>query len=102
MPVVAVIFGWPSVIASLVLVVAGLVTRGARLMLAGAIVGSPFLFYLSLTPRFRWVAPPVAVLLFCAARAVASRRSRTVLAMVSPYVALAVWVAWLVVNQWAG
>jgi hypothetical protein len=42
------------------------------------------------------------VLLFLAARAVARRRHRTALVMVAPYVGLAVFVAWLVVNQGAG
>ena len=55
----------------------------------------PFLFYLFLTPRFQWVAPPVAVLLFLAARAVARRRHRTALVMVAPYVGLAAfWHGW--------
>jgi hypothetical protein len=101
-PFVAVVFGWPAVIVSILLALGGIAARRSKMVLAGAIVACPFLFYLFLTPRLRWVAPPVAVLLFLAARAVARRRYRTALAMVAPYVGLAVFVAWLVVNQGAG
>ena len=101
-PFVAVVFGWPAVIVSILLALGGIATTRSKTGLAGAIVACPFLFYLFLTPRLQWVAPPVAVLLFLAARAVARRRHRTALVMVAPYVGLAVFVAWLVVNQGAG
>jgi len=96
---VAVIFGWPAVIASIALALAGAATTRTKMVLAGAMVACPFLFYLFLTPRFRWVAPPVAVLLFLSARAAARRRRGTALVLVAPYVALAMFVAYLVVIQ---
>ena len=99
MPIVAVIFGWPAVIASIALVLAGVATGRTKMVLAGAIVACPFLFYLFLTPRFQWVAPPMAVLLFLAARATARRQRPTALLLVAPYVGLAVFMAYLVVNQ---
>ena len=102
MPFVAVIFGWPAVIASILLALGGIAATRSKIVLAGAIAACPFLFYLFLTPRLRWVAPPVAVLLFLAARAVTGRHHRTALGMVAPYIGLAVFVAWLVVNQGAG
>ena len=99
MPIVAVIFGWPAVIASIALVLAGVATTRTKMVLAGAIVACPFLFYLVLTPRFQWVAPPVAGLLFLAVRATARRQRGTALFLVAPYVGLAVFVAYLVVQQ---
>ena len=98
MPIVALIFGWPAVIASIALSLAGIATTRSKMVLAGAMAACPFLFYLFLTPRFRWVAPPVALLLFLAVRA-ARRQPRTALLLVTPYVALAVFVAYLVVSQ---
>ena len=89
-------------IVSILLALGGIVATRSKMVLAGAIVACPFLFYLFLTPHLQWVAPPVAVLLFLAARAVARWRHRTALVMVAPYVGLAVFVAWLVVNQGAG
>jgi len=94
-----VIFGWPAVIASIVLALVGVATTRAQMVLAGAVVACPFLFYLFLTPRLRWVAPPVAVLLFLAVRAAARRQRRAALLLVAPYVWLAGFVAYLVVNQ---
>ena len=102
MPIVAVIVGWPAVIASLVLALVGIAMTRARMVLAGAVVACPFLFYLFLTPRLRWVAPPVATLLFVAARATARRQRRAALLSVAPYVGLVVFVAYLVVTQRAG
>ena len=99
MPVVAVIFGWPAVIASLAFLSIGVAISRWKLVVAGAVIASPFLFYLSLTPRFQWIAPPVAVLLFFAAWPVARRNSPTALAMVAPYASLVLFVAWLVISQ---
>jgi hypothetical protein len=101
-PIVAVIFGWPAVVASLGLALVGIATTRSRMVLAGAVVACPFLFYLFLTPRFRWVAPPVAALLFLAARSAARTQRGTALLLVAPYVALALFVAYLAVTQLTG
>ena len=99
MPIVAVIFGWPAVIASVALALVGIATTRTKKVLAGAIVACPFLFYLFLTPRFRWVAPSAGVLLFLAVRATARRQRGKALLLVAPYVGLAVFVAYLVGSQ---
>jgi hypothetical protein len=98
-PVAAVIFGWPAVLASLVLAIVGVATERSRLVLAGAIVACPFLLYLFLTPRLRWVALPVAMLLFLAPGAVARRQRRAAVVMLVPYLCLCAFVAYLVLNQ---
>ena len=60
-PLVAIVFGWPAAIASSLLGVVGVVSKRWLLMLIGLIVGAPFLFYLSLTPRFGWLSLVVAM-----------------------------------------
>jgi hypothetical protein len=99
MPIAAVIFGWPAVFASLVLAIAGIATERSRLVFAGAIVASPFLLYLLVTPRLRWIAMPVAVLLFLAPGAVARRQRRTAVVLLVPYLCVCAFVAYLVLNQ---
>jgi hypothetical protein len=82
-----------------VLAIVGIATERSRLVLAAAIVAGPFLLYLFLTPRLRWVSPPVAVLMFMAARAVARRQRRAAVAMLLPYLCVCAFAAYLVVNQ---
>jgi len=101
MPVVAVVFGWPAVISSILLTLTGIAVARWQVVLGGAAVGSPFLFYLLLTPRFRLVALPVALLHFGAAVAVAHGRRVAAFALVAPFVALAAIVAALVRSQYA-
>jgi hypothetical protein len=99
MPLVAIVFGWPAVITSLLLTLTGIARSRWRLVIGGAAAGSPFLFYLFLTPRFRLVALPVALLHFGAARAVARGHRVAALALVAPFVVLATVVAALVLGQ---
>jgi hypothetical protein len=99
LPLVAVVFGWPAVIASITLASVGVSLGSWRVALAGALLGSPFLFYLFATPRFRWVALVVALLYLGSARAVAGLNRALALAMAAPFVILAVFVAWTVLNQ---
>jgi hypothetical protein len=101
-PAVAVIFGWPAVIASLVLLFVGVATGRSRLVFTGALTACPFLLYLFLTPRLLWVAPPIALLLFLAPGAVKRRQRRTAIIMVAPYIGVCAFVAYLVVNSDAG
>ena len=99
MPLVAVVLGCPAVITSILLTLAGIAASRWRLVLTGAAVGSPFLFYLFLTPRFRLVALPVALLHFGAAQAIARGYRVAALAFAAPFVALAMVVATLVLRQ---
>jgi hypothetical protein len=102
MELVAVVFGWPAVITSVLLTLRGIAISRWRLVIAGASLGSPFLFYLFLTPRFRLVALPVALLHFGAAQAVARSHRVAALALVAPFVVLAFVVAALVLRQYTG
>ena len=99
MPLVAVLFGWPAVLVSLALTFSGIAMKRWWAALAGALVATPFLFYLFASPRIGWLSPVVATLYLGSARAVASSRRALALAIATPFVLLAGFVAWLVFNQ---
>ena len=68
----------------------------------GAAVGSPFLFYLFLTPRFRVIAPVVALSHFAAVGALARGHHAAAVALVAPFGVVAVVAAGLVLRQYVG
>jgi hypothetical protein len=100
--VAIVVFGWPAVVASVVLTSCGIALRRPALALAGAIVAVPFMLYLFASPGARWIAPPVALAHF--ATPFALRRSGRGLAalLLLPFVLLAAYIATLVVRQFTG
>ena len=98
-PWVVVALGWPAVIASMALVLTGVVLGRWRVALFGAFVACPFLLYLFASPRIRWLSLIVGVLYLGSARAVARSQSLLALAMATPFVVLAGFVAWLVLRQ---
>ena len=102
MPLVAVVFGWPAIVASVILTFAGIAFSRWPLALAGAGVATPFLLYVWATPRFGAMAVPVALLYFAAAGAVARSRPYAALALTAPFVALALLMARLVLSQHTG
>jgi tryptophan-rich sensory protein len=102
MPIAAVLFGWPAVLASGVLLVVGVVGAWSRVVFLGAVVACPFLFYLFLSPRLGWAAPIAGVMLFAAAIAVGWGHRLAAAALLAPYVGLVGFVAYLVWNQPAG
>jgi hypothetical protein len=91
--------GWPAVLASVTLVLVGVVQLRWRVALIGALAGCPFLLYLFGTPRFGWAALAAGALYLGSAWAVA--RSRRVLALVlaAPFIVEVGLVAWLVISQ---
>jgi hypothetical protein len=99
MPLVAIVFGWPAVIASVLITAGGLALSRWRIVLIGACVGTPFLFYLALTPRFGVIAPLVGVAYFAAVRAVARGHRMAGVTLVTPFAVLAAFVAALVLQQ---
>ncbi len=97
-PVVAVALGWPAVIVSIGLVLVGVVLRREKIALAGAIAGCPFLLYLVAAPRIGWLALIVGALYLGSSQAVARSRRGLALVMATPFVVLAGFVAWMVIN----
>lgn len=92
----AIAFGWPAAILSILAGFVGVVSREWKWVMTGALIGCPFLLYLTLTPRFGWVSALVA--LSYAGAVVASFRRRPGLAWLffMPMLALVVFVAWAV------
>ena len=96
--IVAVILGWPAVVASLFISIVAITSGRWRLALVGVVVGSPFLAYLALTPRFSIIAPPVAASSCAAVYALARGRRSLAGALAVPYVLLAAFIALLVLR----
>jgi hypothetical protein len=98
-PLAAVLLGWPAVIVSVALVLVGVVRLRAQVALAGAILGCPFLLYLFATPRVGWFSLLVGALYIGSSKAVAQSRRGLAVAMATPFVVLAGFVAGAVLNQ---
>ena len=101
MPLVAIVFGWPAVIGSVLATAFGIALGRWTYVLAGAIVGTPFLLYLLLTPRFGLIAPAVMATQLGAVYAVARGHRLVAIALAMPFVVLAAWLARLVLNQFS-
>jgi hypothetical protein len=97
--IVAIVLGWPAVVASIILALAGIVRGRARAVLIGAMLGCPFLLYLAASPRIGWLAIVVGVLYLGSSWAVARSRRGLALAMAMPFIGLAGFVARLVLNR---
>ena len=95
----ALVFGWPAVIATFALCVAGIVRKRSGFLLAAAIIVLPFSAYLAATPRFRWIG--LLIPLSIAIAALAIKRDRVVIAWIFlvPFVAISSWVALAVINE---
>ena len=98
-PFVAVLFGWPAVVLSLTLTLTGIAVGRWRVALAGTLIGSPFLFYLFGSPRIGWLSLVIGALYLGSAQAVARSQRALALAMATPFMLLAGFIAWLVLNQ---
>jgi hypothetical protein len=99
LPFVAMLFGWPAVVLSLALTLTGIAAGRWRVALAGTLMGSPFLLYLFGSPRIGWLSLVVGALYLGSAQAVARSQRALALAMATPFVLLASFIAWLVLNQ---
>jgi hypothetical protein len=97
MPWAAIVFGWPAAIMSILLGVLGVTVRRWAWVAGGALAGSPFLLYLSLTPRFGWIAVLVAASYVGAAVATHHQRVRRAWLFLAPMLLLVAYVASVVV-----
>ena len=93
------IFGWPAVLIALALAVMGIVRNRPKWLIVAAIVVVPLSLYLVGTPRFRWIALVIPVLLVGASIAV--RRSHNWLAwtLLVPFVGFFSWLAVMVMSE---
>ena len=96
------IFGWPAVVASILVTLVALVRGSSKLAVAGALLALPFMFYMFGTPRFRLVALPIFGSHLAAAYPLQRGNRTLALILFLPFACFAAFVARLVVTQWAG
>jgi len=92
MTIVEMICGWPAVLASTLLTVAGITWRSAMMARAGAVLATPFMIYLFFTPRFRLIALPVLFAHYATAYALRRDRRVVAAALLTPFIVLASYV----------
>lgn len=98
-PIVAILFGWPAVIAGVGLVLAGIVRGRPRATLVGGLLGCPFLLYLFASPRIGPLAAIVGLLDVGSSHAAAQSRRVLAVAMAAPFILLPGFVARLVLTE---
>src|SRR5688572_10978223 len=94
-----IIFGWPFIIGSLLLSVAGILLKRQQFLVAGALFFLPPSLYLSGYPGIRWLALLLPFFIFAAAYFVRSNRLGIAWLLLLPPIALSVWLAYLVMAQ---
>ena len=95
----AIVFGWPGALSSIALSTIGLLLRRPVLVVAGAVVGLPFMFYLFATPRFSAFAAVVALFHLGAGVALWKRRTLVAWLLFIPTPLLTSYVAALVIGS---
>lgn len=90
-------FGWPAIIAAVVLALAGLLTKRANLMAIAGVVFLPFTYYLSNGLRNPLVIMPL--LMFAAAFAISRGKTTMAWLLLLPLVLVVLWLAFVVLNQ---
>ena len=94
---VIILFGWPAIITSILLSLAGLLTKKPNLLLIAGVICIPFTYYLS--GGFR--SPAVILPLFQFGSAFAIRRHQMRLAwlLIAPLLIVSIWLASVVLTQ---
>ena len=95
------LIGWPAMLTSLGLMAWSLLDDRPRTALAAALLGTPFLLYFSMSPRFRYIAPLALCAYYALPVAIAYRRRVLAFVCAAPFVALVLSAAWFVVRSWA-
>jgi hypothetical protein len=93
----SILMGWPAIAASILIVALGLLSKRPWVVIAGALLGVPFFFYLAATPRFRGAALVPVVLQAIAGVSFVRRKPAVAAALCAPAVLFASYV--LVVVQ---
>jgi hypothetical protein len=99
-PLLAIIFiGWPGIISSLAISIAGVIRSKPVWLIIGAILAVPFSWFLSATPLFRHIG--LLLPLFQLGSAVAIHRHVTWLAwlLLLPFAGIAAWLGITVLMQ---
>lgn len=93
------LFGWPVILLAILVPVTGILLNRPIWVVLGAFLAMPFSFYLGGTPRFRIAALFLPLLHLAAAYALQRRQRWLAALLLLPYIALAAWLAWTVLNQ---
>jgi hypothetical protein len=94
-----IIFGWPFIIAALILSIVGAATKLPRYLVAGAIFFMPPSLYLSGFPAIRWLAYLLPFFILGSAYFVGKNRSWISWLLLLPPIGVSVWLAALVMEQ---
>ena len=94
-----ILLGWPAILVSIVLSVTGIVRRRSGWLIVSVITVLPITLYLFGTPRFRWIAPLLPLLLIGVG--ISIRRSLHWLAwsLFIPFVGFFGWLAVIVISE---
>ena len=94
-----IIFGWPFIITSLLLAVAGILMKRHALLVVGAIFFVLPAWYLSGYPAIRWFWMLLPVSILGAAYFVKKERQKLAWLLVSSPILISAWLAFLVMAQ---
>lgn len=94
-----IIFGWPFIVASLILSIMGVAMRSPKYLVAGAMFFMPPSLYMSGFPAIRWLAYLLPFCILGSAYFVGKNRSWISWLLLLPPVAVSVWLAFLVMEQ---
>ncbi|MDJ1421997.1 MAG: hypothetical protein M5U10_08790 [Candidatus Methanoperedens sp.] len=91
--------GWPGIITSLAISVAGIRRKNPAWLIAGAILAVPFSWYLSQTPLFKHVGLLLPLFQLGAAVAVHKRVTWLAWLLLMPFAGIAGWLGMVVLMQ---
>jgi hypothetical protein len=97
--VAIVLIGWPAMLASLCLMAWSMSDERPRTALAAALLGTPFLVYVSMSQRFRYIAPLALCAYYAVPVAIAYRKRLLAFVCAAPFVALVITAAWFVIRS---
>jgi hypothetical protein len=94
-----IVFGWPAVIVTLLLSVAGIARKKPSLLVIATIVVIPFSYYLMGSPRFGLVGLAIPLLLLGSSIAVHRRHLALAWMLLVPFVSVVGRLAFIVLSQ---
>ena len=95
-----IIFGWPFIIASLILSSAGIALKRYQFLVAGALFFMPPSLYLSGFQNIRWLAFSLPFFILGAAYLVRSDKPKFAWPLLLPPLGVSLWLAYLVMAQY--
>ena len=94
---VQIIFGWPAIITSILLSIAGILLKRPKLLIVAGFIGIPFTAYL--TAGSRWPGLLLSVFQFGSAYAVRQQKFLMAWLLIAPMIISAVLLAYVVLTQ---